>query len=204
MSRLYIPLLMIDGKLILDRRPRPSVERRQRRIGVTNQGPDIAMKHSVTLHVNGERYEVDVRSHHVLLDVLRDQLALTGTNDGCRTGNCGACTVLVDGRPVPSCLLLAPLAAGRHVTTIEGLAADGNPHPLQQAFVEHGAIQCGYCTPGMILSAYALLEETPRPCEDEVCAALKGHLCRCTGYVKIVEAVMAAGEAQTNERNEDG
>ncbi len=148
----------------------------------------------LTLHVNGDTYTLAVRPQRVLLEVLRDALELTGTNDGCRTGNCGACTVLVDGTPVPSCLLLALDAHGRQITTIEGLAASGDLHPLQRAFVTHGAIQCGYCTPGMILTASALLQENPRPTAAEVRAALIGNLCRCTGYVKIVEAVLAAAE----------
>jgi len=152
------------------------------------------MKYPLTLHVNGETYELGVRPQRVLLEVLRDELDLTGTNDGCRTGNCGACTVLVDSSPVPSCLMLALDADGHQITTIEALSVSGKLHPLQRAFVEHGAIQCGYCTPGMILSAYALLEKNPRPTEAEVRSALVGNLCRCTGYVKIVEAVLAAAE----------
>ncbi len=149
-------------------------------------------RYPLTLRVNGDTYEVAVRPQWSLLEVLRDQLELTGTNDGCRTGNCGACTVLLDGRPVTSCLMLALDADGREVTTIEGLSANGELHPLQRAFVEHGAIQCGYCTPGMILSAYALLKENPQPTEHDVRLALIGNLCRCTGYAKIIEAVMAA------------
>lgn len=150
------------------------------------------MKYPLTLYVNGDAYEVEVRPQWTLLEVLRDVLELTGTNDGCRTGNCGACTVLLDGRPITSCLMLALDASGHQVTTIESLAASGELHPLQRSFVERGSIQCGYCTPGMILSAYALLQENPQPTEDEVRYALVGNLCRCTGYAKIVEAVLAA------------
>ncbi len=152
------------------------------------------MKYPLTLKVNGETYRLEVKPHRSLLEVLRDELDLTGTNDGCRTGNCGACTVLVDGAPIPSCLMLALDAEGHEITTIEALSAGGELHPLQRAFVQRGAIQCGYCTPGMILSAYALLQENPRPTEAEVRRALVGNLCRCTGYVKIIEAVLAAAE----------
>lgn len=161
-------------------------------------------KYPLTLHVNGDTYDLDVRPHRVLLEVLRDTLDLTGTNDGCRTGNCGACTVLVDDRPVPSCLMLALDADGSQVQTIEGLAGSGDLHPLQRAFVDHGAIQCGYCTPGMILTAHALLEENPQPSEAEIRAALIGNLCRCTGYQKIVEAVLAAAEAQRSRPGASG
>lgn len=150
------------------------------------------MKHSLILHVNGDTYDIDVRPHAVLLDVLRDHLELTGTNESCRLGYCGACTVLLDGTPVNSCMVLALDAAGRKITTVEGLARGDTLHPLQQAFVEYGAIQCGFCSAGMITSAAALLEENPQPTEAEVRYALAGNLCRCTGYVKIVEAVLAA------------
>ncbi|MFQ5854877.1 MAG: (2Fe-2S)-binding protein [Anaerolineae bacterium] len=152
------------------------------------------MKYPMTLRVNGDTHEVEVRPQWTLLEVLRDELDLTGTNDGCRTGNCGACTVLLDGRPITSCLMLALDAAGHQVTTIEALTTSGELHPLQRTFVERGAIQCGYCTPGMILSAYALLEENPQPTDTEVRYNLIGNLCRCTGYAKIVEAVLAAVE----------
>lgn len=152
------------------------------------------MKYPLTLQVNGDTYELEVRPQWSLLEVLRDQLDLTGTNDGCRTGNCGACTVLLDGRPITSCLILAVDADGHQVTTIEGLSVNGELHPLQRAFVERGAIQCGYCTPGMILSAYALLQNNPRPTEEEVRYALVGNLCRCTGYAKIIEAILAVAE----------
>jgi aerobic carbon-monoxide dehydrogenase small subunit len=149
-------------------------------------------KIGVTLTVNGEPHELLIEPDRALLDVLRTDLDLRGTKTSCLEGRCGACTVLLDGIPANSCLVLAAAACGRPVTTIEGLARDGVPHPVQQAFVDHGAVQCGYCTPGMILSATALLDERPAPTESEIREALAGNLCRCTGYQKIVEAVMAA------------
>ncbi len=151
-------------------------------------------KYPLTLHVNGDTYELMVKPHHTLLQVLRDELELTGTNEGCHTGDCGACTVLLDGVPVTSCLVFALDADGRQVTTIEGLSTAEELHPLQRAFVERGAIQCGYCTPGLIMSAYALLQENPRPTEADVRYYLAGNLCRCTGYTKVVEAVLVAAE----------
>jgi carbon-monoxide dehydrogenase small subunit len=156
------------------------------------------VKYPVTLTVNGEWHELSVPPHRTLLDVLRNDLELRGTNRGCDSGDCGACTVLIRqpgaerSRAVTSCLVLAVDADGAEITTIEGLAQDGQLHPLQQAFVEHGAVQCGFCTPGMILTAVALLEDNPHPTEAEVRAGLVGNLCRCTGYAKIVEAVLAA------------
>ncbi|MEE8472367.1 MAG: (2Fe-2S)-binding protein [Dehalococcoidia bacterium] len=150
------------------------------------------MKHSIELKVNGEIYEVDVEPRRTLLEVLRENLGLTGTKKGCDDGNCGTCTVLVDGSPMNSCLLLAVEAQGREIETIEGVAKGEELHPVQKAFVEHGAIQCGFCTPGMILSAKALLEREPHPSDDEVKRAIAGNLCRCTGYAKIIEAVRAA------------
>jgi carbon-monoxide dehydrogenase small subunit len=155
------------------------------------------VKYPVTLTVNGERRELSVPPHRTLVDVLRSDLELRGTNRGCDSGDCGACTVLIRrpgaerGRAVTSCLVLAVDADGAEITTIEGLAQDGQLHPLQQAFVDHGAVQCGFCTPGMILTAVALLEDNPHPTEAEVRAGLAGNLCRCTGYAKIVEAVLA-------------
>jgi len=149
-------------------------------------------KHRVTLRVNGEAYDLLTYPHRTLLEVLREDLHLTGAKESCGEGACGSCTVLLDGAPVRSCLLLAIEAEGRVVTTIEGLAAGGKLHPLQEAFVEHHAIQCGFCTPGMILTAKALLDAVPEPTEEEIRRALSGNICRCTGYAKIVDAVKAA------------
>ena len=145
----------------------------------------------LTVTVNGEEHSLRVAPHETLLDVLRERLDLTGTKNGCAMGECGACTVLVDGRPVSSCLTLALSVHRRSVTTIEGLAADGVLHPLQQAFLDHGAVECGFCTPGMVLTAKALLDEVPHPTEEQVRQYLRGNLCRCTGYAKVVEAVVA-------------
>ncbi len=152
------------------------------------------MKQLVELTVNGETYEVAVEPRRTLLEVLRDNLGLTGAKKACDTGDCGACTVIMDGKPVVSCLVLAVEAQGKDILTIEGLANDGQLHPIQQAFVEYGAIQCGFCTPGMILSAKALLDENLKPTEDEVKSAIVGNLCRCTGYTKIIEAILAASQ----------
>jgi aerobic carbon-monoxide dehydrogenase small subunit len=143
------------------------------------------------LTVNGIRHQIESAADRSLLDVLRDDLGLTGTKKGCDAGDCGACTVLLDGAPVNACLVLAVQADGRKVLTIEGVAIDGRLHPLQEAFVAHGAVQCGFCTPGMVLSAIALLDETPRPSRAEIQEAIAGNLCRCTGYVQIVDAVEA-------------
>jgi carbon-monoxide dehydrogenase small subunit len=148
--------------------------------------------HSITLTVNGARERLDVPSNMTLLQMLRERLALTGTKNGCEAGECGACTVLVDGEPVNSCMLLAVEADGREVLTVEGLAPEGRLSPLQEAFVEHNAVQCGFCTPGMLMSAHALLQRNPYPAEAEIKEALVGNLCRCTGYVRIVDAVQAA------------
>lgn len=155
------------------------------------------MKTIIQLIVNGETVEAAVEPNRTLLQFLRDDLGLTGTKHGCGLGDCGACTVILDGKPVNSCLVLAVQATGREVLTIEGLAENGNLHPIQQAFVDKGAIQCGFCTPGMILSAKALLEENPKPTEQEIRTAISGNLCRCTGYQKIVEAVQEASKAIT-------
>ena len=148
----------------------------------------------ISLEVNGESIEFDVPARRLLVHFLRDDLGLTGTHVGCDTGNCGACTVHVDGEAVKSCMLLAVQADGANITTIEGMSTDGQLTPLQQAFHEHHALQCGYCTPGMLMSAAALLERNPRPSEEEVRVAIQGNICRCTGYVNIVEAVVAVGE----------
>lgn len=149
-------------------------------------------KQHVRLRVNGEDRDVVSTPNQTLLEVLRDNLELTGTKEGCGEGACGTCTVLLDGRPVRSCLTLALEAQGKEITTIEGLAADGDLHPVQQAFIEHGAIQCGFCTPAMILTTKALLDESASPTEQEARRAISGVVCRCTGYSKIVEAMMAA------------
>jgi carbon-monoxide dehydrogenase small subunit len=147
------------------------------------------MKRLFKLRVNGELFEIETHAHRTLLDVLRDELNLTGTKKGCDRGECGACTVIIDGDPVNSCLVLIPDADQKEIQTIEGLVRDGNLHPLQKAFVNHGAIQCGFCTPGMILAAKALLDKNPRPTPLEMKEAVSGNLCRCTGYAKILEAI---------------
>lgn len=153
------------------------------------------MRQVVKLKVNGIEEEVFVEPWWSLARVLREELGLTGVKVGCDTGMCGVCIVLVDGKAVKSCLFLAMKAKGKDIITIEGLAGDnGKLHPLQEAFMEHFAVQCGYCTPGMIISAKALLEENPAPTEEEVKKGLSGNFCRCTGYTKIIEAVLAAGD----------
>lgn len=150
------------------------------------------MKQVISFTVNGSREEVFVESWRTLAEVLREDLGLTGIKVGCERGNCGTCTVLMDGKPVRSCLVLAPQASGKDILTIEGLSQNGRLHPLQQAFMEHFAVQCGFCTPGMILTALALLGENPSATEDDIRKELHGNLCRCTGYKKIIEAVLAA------------
>jgi carbon-monoxide dehydrogenase small subunit len=157
-------------------------------------------KLALTLTINGERHEVLTEPHRTLLDVLRVDLGLTGTKENCLEAECGVCTVLLDRRAVNSCIVLAAQCQGREVVTIEGLARDGALDPLQQAFIDHGAVQCGYCIPGMILSAKAFLEECPDGTEAEVREALAGNLCRCTGYQKIADAVMAAARPNANRR----
>jgi carbon-monoxide dehydrogenase small subunit len=151
------------------------------------------MGHSIGVTVNGERHESVVDARVLLVHFLRDVLGLTGTHVGCDTSNCGACTVRLDGETVKSCTVFAVQVDGREVTTIEGLASDGVLHPVQQAFHEHHALQCGYCTPGMIMAAAAVLERYPNPSDDQIRRGLEGNLCRCTGYQNIVEAVKAAG-----------
>lgn len=153
------------------------------------------MKKIITLKVNGEPVEAAVEPNRTLLQFLREDLELTGAKHGCGLGDCGACTVIMDGKAVNSCLVLAVQADGRDVLTIEGVAEDATLHPIQKAFVEQGGIQCGFCTPGMILSAKALIEENPLPTEREIRTAISGNLCRCTGYQKIVEAIDAAAKA---------
>jgi carbon-monoxide dehydrogenase small subunit len=150
---------------------------------------------NVAITVNGERREAEVEPRQLLVYFLRDQLGLKGTNVGCDTSSCGACTVLVDGESVKSCTVLAVQADGAEVTTIEGLAENGELHPVQQAFHEQHALQCGYCTPGFVLAAVSLLRENPNPSEQEIRHGLEGNLCRCTGYHNIVKAVQAAAEA---------
>ncbi len=150
------------------------------------------MKTQLTLTVNGEARDVVVAVHKTLLEVLREDLGLTGTKHGCELGECGTCTVLVDGEPVLSCLALPVELPGREIKTVEGMADGGRLHPLQQAFAELGAAQCGYCTPGILLTAEALLDDNPTPSRDEVRIALAGNLCRCTGYTKILDAVELA------------
>jgi len=149
------------------------------------------MKQLLRLKVNEEDYELYVEPWKTLVMVLREDLFLTGTKEGCNTGNCGACTVLIDGKAVKSCLVLAVQAQEKEILTIEGLGKNGL-HPLQKAFIEHFAIQCGFCTPGMLLAARAFLDENPDPTEEEIKLGLTGNLCRCTGYVKIMEATLAA------------
>jgi aerobic-type carbon monoxide dehydrogenase small subunit (CoxS/CutS family) len=154
-------------------------------------------KRSMTLKVNDETYEVITAPNRTLLEVLRDELHYTGAKESCGEGVCGSCTVLIDGQPVRSCLTLALAVEGKAITTIEGLAQGNQLHPVQEAFVTHHAIQCGFCSPGMILTAYALLQENPQPTEEEIRRALSGNTCRCTGYAKIVEAVQSlAGEGR--------
>ena len=152
------------------------------------------MKATIQLRVNGRAYKVKVEPKRTLLQVIREDLKLTGTKSGCERGECGACTVLLDGLAVNSCLLPAMEADGKEVLTIEGLAQNGQLHPLQKEFIELGAIQCGFCTPGMILTAKALLERNPHPTEGEIRREIAGNYCRCTGYDKIVEAILAASE----------
>ena len=150
---------------------------------------------TVALTVNGERVEKTVAPRKLLSDFLKDDVGLTGVRVGCEHGVCGACTILVDGRTARACLLLAAQADGAEVRTVEGLARDGTLHPLQQAFWDHHALQCGYCTPGMLMTAYELLQTTPAPSEAEVREAISGNVCRCTGYVHIVRAILAAATA---------
>jgi carbon-monoxide dehydrogenase small subunit len=158
---------------------------------------DGVQRYLITLHVNGDTKTILVKGNAILTNVLRDQLDLTGTKKGCELGDCGSCTVLLDGKPIDSCLMLAVEADGREITTIEGVAANGRLDAIQESMINHAAVQCGYCTPGMVLSAKALLTRNPHPTEPEVREAIAGNLCRCTGYVHIVEAVLAASQGRT-------
>jgi len=144
--------------------------------------------------VNGQKVNVAVSPSETLAEFLRTRLGLAGTKEGCDTGDCGACTVILNGKAVNSCLVLAVETEGGHVTTIEGLSSDGELHPLQQAFIDNGSVQCGFCTPGMIMGAKALLDENPNPSQEEIRLGLAGNLCRCTGYVSIIQAVTAAAK----------
>ena len=150
--------------------------------------------HSISVTVNGSKEYLTVPSNMTLLKLLRERLALTGTKNGCEAGECGACTVLMNGEPVNSCLVLAVEADGADIVTVEGLAGDDQLTPLQEAFVEHNAVQCGFCTPGLLISAHALLERNPHPTKEEIQEALVGNLCRCTGYLRIIQAVQTAAE----------
>ena len=153
------------------------------------------MKRGIELKVNGEVVQVRVEDHRTLLEVLREDLGLTGTKEMCNKGDCGGCTVIMDGKPVLSCLALAVESQGKDILTIEGLSDGYEPHPIQQAFVDKGAIQCGYCTPGFIMSAKALLDRNPRPTKDEINKGISNNICRCTGYVHIVDAIDAASKS---------
>ncbi|MCH8815260.1 MAG: (2Fe-2S)-binding protein [Chloroflexi bacterium] len=149
-------------------------------------------KVNISFTINGSSHQIDVEPQWTLLEMVREQLHLTGTKEGCGTGDCGACSMIVDGRLITSCCMLAPQADGSDVTTVEGLLANGDLHPVQQAFIETGGVQCGFCTPGMIMATKALLDRTPKPTLDDIREGLAGNLCRCTGYTKIYEAVMTA------------
>ena len=152
------------------------------------------MKQQIELRVNGQVYEIETEPWRTLLEVLRDGLNLTGTKVSCAEGHCGACTVIIDGEAVNACLTLAMEAQGKEILTIEGLSEGGDLHPIQETFVTHGAVQCGFCTPGLIMASKVFLEHNPEPSEEEIKKVLAGHLCRCTGYVQIIEAVKAAAE----------
>lgn len=169
-----------------------------------NQYPSRSPELELSIQVNGALHEVRALAHHTLLDVLRDTLGLKGTKEGCRMGECGACTVLLDSEPVTACLMLAADADKREVTTIEGLSESEDLHPLQRAFVERGGLQCGFCTPGMIMSAHAMLRQRAAGDlnEAELRAGLSGNLCRCTGYVKITEAILAAHQGGAEAKSE--
>ncbi len=155
------------------------------------------MKQVLSFNLNGDRVEVEIETHWTLLYLLRNDFELTGTKEGCGKGECGACTVIVDGKAVNACLYPAMELEGKEVLTIEGLTdAQGNLHPIQKAFVEHGAVQCGFCTPGMVMSAKALLDENSNPSEEEIRTAIAGNFCRCTGYIQIIEAIKATSKGR--------
>ena len=156
-----------------------------------------AASRTISVEINGELYEREVDARRLLVHFIRDDADLTGTHVGCDTGNCGACTIQLDGQAIKSCMMLAVQADGASIRTVEGLGADGELNALQQSFSDHHALQCGYCTPGMLMSASHLLEQNPHPTEEEIRKALQGNICRCTGYVNIVEAVKAVGEARS-------
>jgi aerobic carbon-monoxide dehydrogenase small subunit len=158
------------------------------------------MTHTIQLRVNGKDHTVDIPPQRLLIDCLRYDLGLTGTKEGCSVGVCGACTVLMDGQLISSCLTLALLADGKELTTVEGLAQDGKLHPVQQAFVDFGGFQCGICTPGMVVAAKALLDQQPNPTEDDIKDWMMGNLCRCTGYYKIIESIRGAATRMQTER----
>ena len=151
------------------------------------------MKQLIQLKINGDHYEIAVEPSKRLVSVIREDICLTGTKEGCGRGDCGACTVLIDGRAVNSCLILAIEAQGKEITTIEGVAKNGELHPIQKALIDHGAVQCGFCTPGIVLTAKALLDEKLNPSEEEIRDYLSGNICRCTGYVKIIQAIKSLG-----------
>jgi len=153
----------------------------------------------ISFVINGKKKEMAISPNTTLLELLREHLGLTGTKNGCEAGECGACTVLLDGRPVYACLVLAPKVDGKEIITIEGIGEEGKLHPVQKAFLTHGAVQCGFCTPGMILAAKALLDENPYPSKEEIEDAISGNLCRCTGYLQIVKAIEASGKGGKGE-----
>ena len=160
------------------------------------------MKRILSLNVNGNNYEIAINPWQTLLDVLRDELGLIGTKRGCGIGTCGACTVIIDGKAILSCLTLALECEGRSITTIEGISSAESLHPIQKAFIENGAVQCGYCTPGIIMTSKALLDENPHPDDDEIRDALSGTFCRCTGHIKIMEAVKKGSESKEEEKSD--
>jgi len=153
----------------------------------------------ISFVINDKKKEMAISPNTTLLELLRDHLGLTGTKNGCEAGECGACTVLLDGRPVYACLVLAPKVDGKEIITVEGIGEEGKLHPVQKAFLTHGAVQCGFCTPGMILAAKALLDENPHPSREEIEDAISGNLCRCTGYLQIVKAIEASGKGGKGE-----